>query len=258
MTDTEVESPVAVRRFVSSATATPAVTESVSPLEQSPRLLSRRAAWTAGGFGFATVACLVLALGVTGGDTPPSLALQQEQIALQEAISAAESSQAALPTTADAQRGLKVALESAHEVAALQNQYRYLTGELISTGALNTEKATLIRQRLSPLFATQISIDELGPWYLLEADKHVPLGTGLPQSFDSGFVWVPQVPMEFTADGRIPVIWVAVQTRSAEGATPAVLAWATAEFDPQRKVFTAIDVGVTVTGASLGVEVPKW
>lgn len=175
--------------------------------------------------------------------------------ALRERISVARAKSEALPAAQDAERGLTVAHKMATEVADRQDDYRWLAARLTDDGEVDTALGAGTRRNLVPYFETIVDRDVFDPWYLLDADRDVPVGIGSPVGFDSGFTWQAQMPVLINDDGTVPVTWLAVETRTGDGAEPAVLAWAQADYDLTRRVFMHVTTGVTVTGEGLQLEV---
>lgn len=260
--DGQAEKSAFVRRSFTSAPASttgPARgpdDEATGPQAQGPPM-SRRAAIGGVGMGAAALLCFVLGAGFSGsGEAKVSGRTATEVSALQERIKAAETKQEALPETTDAERGLVLAQTSADAVAQLQNDCRHLAPEVAASGGkLNGTSAATTQRNLVPYFAPSVDQSALQPWYLLAADKDAPAGVGIPMSFDSGFEWVAQRPYLIDADSRVRVTWLAVESHPAEGQTPAVLAWARADYDLTRKTLFDVQSGATATGEALRLEV---
>ncbi|MFI9629328.1 hypothetical protein [Streptomyces sp. NPDC052042] len=215
-------------------------------------LMSRTAAIGGVAMGAAALLCFVLAVGFSGGETPVSEETSRQVFSLREQIRLAE----ALPDAKDAERALVMARTSAGQVAALQNDYRYLSPRVAAAdGRLGTDAMMTTRRNLIPYFGPTVGRDSLAPWYLLASDKDVPEGIGIPMGFDSGFHWSAQTPFTVNDDGTVPVTWLAVETRPAAEQTPVVLAWARADYDTTRKTFVNLETGVTAPGEELRLEV---
>lgn len=242
------------RRFVSAAPD--AVVDEQIDTKDPVQTRRKRAIIITSAMGVVSLLCLVAAAGFAGGQGETSEETKAEIFALQEGIQLAEAKTEALPDTAHAERGLMAALASADMVAQLQNDYRSLTPSVAADGgALDEDAAMSTRRNLIPYFAQTEDPAVFTPWYLLASDANVPLGIGIPMSFDSGFEWIAQVPSTINDDGTISVVWLAVQKHSPEGVTPAVLAWARADYDIIRKTFANVEVGTTAMGNRLGQEV---
>ncbi|MFD2024178.1 hypothetical protein [Promicromonospora aerolata] len=206
--------------------------------------------------GVGALLCFVLAAGFAGGRPGDSAQMSQELFALQERIRVAEAKTVALPGAEDADRGLVAALSASGQVAKLQNDYRYLTPHVAASGGDVDFDASLSgRRNLVPYFAPSVDQARLAPWYLLAGDKDVASGIGTPMSFDSGFEWVAQVPYAITDDSSVEVTWLALETRTGQGETPALLAWASAHYDMHRRTFSGVTTGTTATGEALRLEV---
>lgn len=199
----------------------------------------------------AAIACFVAAGAVTASKGPATVsdADAEEIFDLRSRIQLAEATQEALPNAADSERALVTAHDAAISVASLQNDYRILTPS-VRSGSLPQDAAFGTRQALGPYFAPDVDPAILDPWYLLASDAEVPLATGLPMTFRSGFTWSAQSPYSIDEEGRVKVTWLATETSPAEGAPPRVLAWAQADYEMTRKVFMNVRVGTTTTGAA--------
>lgn len=161
-----------------------------------------------------------------------------------------------LPDAQHAERHLTRALESASTVAELQNNFRIFAGD-VEGNTLDETLTSNTSRSLRPLFDPAMDADLLEPWYLLASDAEVPVGTGMPEMFDSGYSWQPMVPELINKDGSVPVTWIAVEQHPNGDRSPAVLAWAQANYDTTRQVFADVTVGTTTTGQALGLEVRR-
>lgn len=257
----QTDSATRRKRFVS-APSTAAVgsegaqgSDSGTPQEQGP-LMGRGAAIGGVAMGAAALLCFVLAAGFSGGEATVSDETATQVFGLQEQVRALETQTDALPDAKDADRALVTAQTAADEIAQRQNNYSHLTPEIAAAGGVLDPQLTLTTLRnLTPYFDPSVSQSSLEPWYLLDSDKNVPSGVGIPMSFKSGFTWVAQRPYTITEDSTIEVTWLAVQTVTAEGEKPAVLAWAKADYDITRKTFSKVRTGTTVIGEALRMEV---
>ncbi|MFF1880297.1 hypothetical protein ACFVVC_02345 [Pseudarthrobacter sp. NPDC058196] len=219
-------------------------------------LMSRRAAIGGVCMGAASLLCFVAGAGLSGAEVTVSHSKSQEIVSLQEQIRTAEVRTGALPQARDADRALVTAQAAAGQIARLQNEYRHLTGSVADNGGTRDQAAAEpTRRNLTPYFTPDVGQAALQPWYLLASDKDVAAGNGIPMSFNSGFEWVAQRPYSVEVDGTVRVTWLAVQTRPAAGQTPAVLAWARADYDMTRKSFSGVQTGTTTTGEALRQEV---
>lgn len=259
--DEQAEKPAFVRRSFASSQASPADSEQEAGgghggSQEQGALMSRRAAIGGVGMGAAALLCFVLGAGLSGGEATISDRTATEVFALQEWVKAAQTKEESLPAAKDAERGLVLAQTSADAVAQLQNDYRHLAPEVAAAGGkLDGSSASTTQRNLVPYFAPSVDQSSLQPWFLLASDKDVPAGVGIPMSFDSGFEWVAQRPYLIDADSRVRVTWLAVETHPAEGQTPAVLAWARADYDLTRKTLFDVRSGTTATGEALRLEV---
>jgi hypothetical protein len=218
-------------------------------------LMSRPAAIGGVGMGAVALLCFVLAAGLSGSEATVSPATAHQIAALREQIQLVEAKVGSLPNPKDAARGLVTALRSANEVAQLQNDYRHLAPSAAAGGGtLDPSAIASTRQNLTPYFTPSVKQSALEPWYLLASDKDVSAGVGIPMSFDSGFEWAAQRPYTVNDDSTVRVTWLAVQTRPGKGRSAAVLAWARADFDMVREVFSNIQTGTTATGEALRLE----
>ncbi|SIO86931.1 hypothetical protein BQ8420_14340 [Nocardiopsis sp. JB363] len=201
----------------------------------------------------------VLAFGSSGSIGPEvSRADAKEIFGLREEIHLAEARTEELPKVRDAERGLVKAMASADRVAALQNDYRQLTPRIeAADGVLDPVLVASNRRDLTPLFTPSVDASALDPWYLLASDASVPEAVGIPASFDSGFEWIVATPTTVEVTGMIPVTWQAIERHPAKGQDPAVLAWASADYDLTGQTFSEIRTGMTVQGAARGVEVKQ-
>lgn len=201
----------------------------------------------------------VLAFGSSGSTGPEvSRADAKEIFDLREEIHLAEARAEELPEGRDAEHGLVKAMASADRVAALQNDYRQLTPRIeAADGVLDPVLVASTRRDLTPLFTPSVDASALDPWYLLASDASVPEAVGIPASFDSGFEWIPSTPATVEVDGVIPVTWQAIERHPAKGQDPAVLAWASADYDLTGQTFSEVRTGMTVQGAARGVEVKQ-
>ncbi|MEU7315493.1 hypothetical protein [Streptomyces sp. NPDC007083] len=219
-------------------------------------LMSRGAAVGGVSMGAAALLCFVLAAGFSGGEAGERKETAQDMFSLREQIKRAEAQAEALPEPKDADRGLVTAQSSAEEIAKLQNDYRHLSSDVAEAGGVIDEAAALsTRRNLTPFFAPSVDQSALDPWYLLASDTDTPEAVGIPLSFDSGFEWVAQRPYGVNADSTVTVTWLAVETRPGKDQTPAVLAWARADYDMTRKAFANVKTGTTATGEALRLKV---
>lgn len=201
------------------------------------------------------VFCFVIAFSVTPEQTV-SEADEKEIFALRKEISAAQVARDELPDAQTGERSLVQAHEAAVDIAQMQNSYRSLAVDAAAAdGRLEDGQLISGKRDLTPYFDPSTDNALLGPWYLLAADADVEPGTGIPEFFDSGFAWQAQMPADITTAGTVPVTWIAVQTRTAEDAEPATLAWARAEYDITRQVVTDLQIGTTALGEALRQEV---
>lgn len=201
----------------------------------------------------------VLAFGSSGStSTEVSRANAKEIFNLREEIHLAEARAEELPEGRDVERGLVKAMASADRVATLQNDYRQLTPRIeAADGVLDPVLVASTRRDLTPLFTPSVDASTLDPWYLLASDASVPEAVGIPASFDSGFEWIPSTPATVEVDGVIPVVWQAIERHPAKGQDPAVLAWASADYDLTGQTFSEIRTGMTVQGSARGMEVKQ-
>lgn len=221
--------------------------------------LTRRTVVPAVAMGAAGMLCMTLALATAGGEPQVSEEAAAQVFELQDRRSTALAAAEALPDPGNAERSLSAAHQRAQRIAELQNDYRHLTPQAAEDGELDPASVLSTRGNLMPYFASTVSPEAVEPWYLLDADRHVPLGTGIPMSFDSGFVWRAGSPQTVNADGTVPVVWTAIQTRpgtdeDGEPLEPAVLAVATADYDHQRAAFGDVRVVVTTAGHQLRLD----
>ncbi|GAA1457660.1 hypothetical protein NE857_21350 [Nocardiopsis exhalans] len=201
----------------------------------------------------------VLAFGSSGSNGPEmSRADTKEIFDLREEIHLAEARAEELPKGRDAERGLLKAMAAADRVAALQNDYRQLTPRIeAADGVLDPVLVASTRRDLTPLFTPSVDASALDPWYLLASDASVPEAVGIPASFDSGFAWIAATPATVEVDGMIPVTWQAIERHPAKGQDPAVLAWASADYDLTGQTFSEVRTGMTVQGAARVMEVKQ-
>ncbi|WP_181273680.1 hypothetical protein [Brevibacterium oceani] len=218
-------------------------------------LMSPRAAISGVGMIALAAICFVVSSVLGGGDVSVSEETERTAFELKTRVTEAEVKADSLPEVDDAEASLSRVQVAANQVADLQNDYRLLTPASAASGSLDEDAVQSSLRTLIPLFAPGTDQAELRPWYLLAADADVPAGTGLPMGFDSGFRWEAQVPYGIEPDSTIEVTWLAVQTRTAEGEEPAVLAWATATYDMTRGTFSNVKQGTTTTGEALKLEV---
>lgn len=162
-----------------------------------------------------TLGIMALLIGSTGSPAPitASDADQQATLILQERIAAATGDDESLPTPDEAARGLVLARGAAGSVARLQN-----------TGTTSRD--------LLPYFDTTVPRRLVDAWY-------TPGRTAGPA------VWTASRPMGVNTDGTIPVTWTLTR-----GGT--LLAWADADYDITRQVFTGLGVHTTLAGARTG------
>lgn len=259
--DEQAAKPAFVRRsFTSSGASTTESPEGTDggtgrTQEQGP-LMSRRAAISGVGMGAAALLCFVVGAGLSGGEATVSDKTAAEVFVLQERIKAAQTKEESLPAAKDAGRGLVLAQTSADSVAQLQDDYRHLAPEVSAAGGkLDGSSAATTQRNLVPYFAPSVDQSLLQPWYLLASDKDVSAGVGIPMSFDSGFTWIAQRPYFIDADSRVRVTWLAVESHPAQGQTPAVLAWARADYDLTRKTLFDVQTSTTAMGEALRLEV---
>jgi hypothetical protein len=254
----QVESTARKTRFVASPAAEQ-TSDGVGLAEHEEvdgALMSRRAAIGGVCMGAAAVLCFVLGAGLSGGESAVSGSTAKEVFELREQIRVAETKADALPRPEDADRALVTAQSSAGQIAQLQNDYRHLTPFVAAKGGtLDAAASESTRRNLTPYFSPEVGQPALEPWYLLASDKEVSAGTGIPMSFDCGFRWVAQRPYSIAEDSTIRVTWLAVETRPVARQTPAVLAWAHADYDMTRKTFSNVETGTTTTGEALRQEV---
>lgn len=256
-TRTDESSGGAVRKTRFVATSASSQEGADTPERTEPAGGLRKCTLVAGvSLGVGALLCFVLSAGVSGRQSAVSDTAAPEISSLREQIRITEAKTAALPEADDAERGLTAALTAAGQVAKLQNDYRYLTPSVAADGGtLDTATSQSTLHNLIPYFAPSAHQADLGPWYLLAGDKDVPAGVGIPMGFNSGFEWVAQVPYLVNDDSAITVTWLAMETRTAAGERPAMLAWARADYDLVRKAFMNIQTGTTVTGEALKQEV---
>jgi hypothetical protein len=248
--------PGYTKRFVSSSMGEPDATgrEDDSTEQAEGPLMSRRAAIAGVGMGALAVLGFVVGAG-TGGPVSVDETLTAEVSALRDEIKTVQTQTEGLPSAIDADRGLVLAQGSAQDVATLQNDYSHLAPKIAAAGGDPGGLTANTRRGLTPYFAPSVDQSLLEPWYLLASDKDVANGLGIPMSFKSGAQWVAQRPYLVKVDGTIPVTWLAYETHSAEGQEPAVLAWASANYDMTRRTFIDVTTGTTTTGQALRLEV---
>jgi len=208
----------------------------------------------------AAVGCFAASIQVSPakGSSEVSPADRQAIFDLRERIALTESREEALPDRPATERGLVTARESATRVADLQNQYRVFSPAIGDDGGALGRRGELgeeVVRDLRPYFTTGVDLAVLEPWYLLASDTQVPVGSGLPATFRSGFHWVAQDPYGIDQAGVVRVSWLALETNEVPGARPRVLAWAQADYDLVRKVFSGVRTGTTVQGETLRLEV---
>lgn len=162
-----------------------------------------------------TLGIMALLIGSTGSPAPvtASDADQQATLVLQERIAAATGDDESLPTPDEAARGLVLARGAAGSVARLQN-----------TGTTSRD--------LLPYFDTTVPRRLVDTWY-------TPGRTAGPAT------WTASRPVSVNADGTVPVTWTLTR-----GGT--LLAWADADYDITRQVFTGLGVHTTLAGARTG------
>lgn len=194
-------------------------------------------------------------VGAAKDSSVTSPADRQEIFDLRERIALAESREEALPDRTATERGLVTAQESAARVAELQNQYRVHSPAIGDNRGRLGKLGDEVARDLAPYFTDGVDPVVLEPWYLLAGDTQVPAGSGLPTTFTSGFRWVAQPPYGIDQAGRVDLFWLALETNPASGVQPRVLAWAQADYDPVRKVFSDVRTGTTVRGETLRLEV---
>lgn len=204
------------------------------------------------------ILCSITATGFSGGGTVVSEADKVEIFGLRQQIQTAKSNAEALPDANAAERSLVRAQTAAGEVAELQNSYLGLAAAIAAAaGKLDAAQTVNQRRDLIPYFERSVAPAVVEPWYLLASDAKVPAGAGLPELFNSGVAWVAQAPETINADGSVPVVWLATQTRTAAGEPRVLLAWAQADYDTTRQVFTNVRINTTVNGAALALEVKR-
>lgn len=251
---------VYTKRFVTSADADPdRKTEASEDAAQSrPEGLSKPVIIAGVAMVAVALLCFVLAAGFSGGGSSVSDETAQKVYSLNKQIQLVKTKTEAMPNAKDADRGLVGALESATKVAQLQNDYRYLAPAVDKAdGRLNSSLTLSTRRNLIPYFAPTVDQSDLGPWYLLDSDKDLPVGVGIPMSFRSGFTWVAQTPYAINEDSTISVSWLAVAEHTPDDAAPQVLAWASADYDITQKTFSNVRTGTTATGDGLRLEVKR-
>ena len=204
------------------------------------------------------ILCSIAATGFSGGGTVVSAADKSEIFGLRQQIQAAKSNTEALPDANAAERSLVRAQTAAGEVAELQNGYLGLAAAVAGAdGKLDAAQTVNQRRDLIPYFDRGVAPAVVEPWYLLASDAKVPAGAGIPELFDSGVAWVAQAPETVNADGSVPVVWLARQTRTAAGEPRVLLAWAQADYDTTRQVFTNVRISTTASGAALALGVKR-
>lgn len=159
----------------------------------------------------------------------------------------AEQQLKALPDVETAQRALTTAQEAAVGVATVQNDYRILAADTVARGAVDQTRITNGVQNMDPYFASSVSADAMGPWFLLQADALSSTGTGIPELFASGFSWRATIVSGIRSDGIVPVTWVA-EANSSFDSGRVVLAFAQADFDPIKQVFSNLTLTTTKAG----------
>ena len=252
--------PAFVRRSFTAAPTSPDASgsedETSSATLEQASLMSRRAAIGGVVMGAMALVCFVVGAGLSGGGAAVSDRTATEIFGLREQVRIAQVKAETLPDAKDAEHGLVLAQTSADAVAKLQNDYRHLAPDVAAaSGSLAGTTAETTQRNLVPYFAPAVDQASLKPWYLLASDKDVPPGIGVPSSFDSGFKWVAQRPYYINADSQVRVTWLAVEAHPAAGQTPAVLAWASANYDLTRKTLFDVRSGTTATGEALRLEV---
>lgn len=204
------------------------------------------------------ILCSIADAGFSGGGTVVSEADKTEIFGLRQQIQTAKSNAEALPGANAAERSLVRAQTAAGEIADLQNGYLGLAAHVAAAdGKLDAAQTVNQRRDLIPYFDQGVDPAVLEPWYLLASDTKVPAGTGIPELFDSGMVWVAQAPATINTDGTVPVVWLATQTRTAAGEPRVLLAWAQADYDTTRQVFTNVRISTTTSGADLALGVKR-
>lgn len=249
-TDPSVDQGFVRRRFEASAsasTAEPGVSESEGTERVSKGLTKP----------LLIAGCSMLAIGLislvasAGFSTEPDPVIAQAQkdaISLQAEAETARMQMESLPDRPSALSALSQAKVAGQAVADLQNGYAVATRSIAEhDGVLESEMAEDASRGLSSLFAVGIDESVLQPWYLLESDASVPVGSDIPELFSSGVRWEVLDTTEISLDGNVPVTWVAYDR---PGRTE-VLAWATGTYDRRAQVFTSVQIGTTMTGAGL-------
>lgn len=207
-----------------------------------------------------SVAMFIGAKALDAAKSGPEVSDSQAQriFELRSQIQQAQSQKATLPLASDAARSLVTAFQASTSVAALQNNYRMVAGEVAkSDGKLDEASIYDTYQGMTPYFAQGSPGTTFEPWYLLRSDAQVPVGTGLPVDFNSGFSWVAQPAHTINDSGSVTVTWLAIETRPSAGSKPRLLAWAQADYDVQRRVFGKLTLGLTELGQSLQLEVAR-
>lgn len=215
----------------------------------------RRVLIMSGTMGF--LGCAGIMSGLLLRQREPSLAAEDATRlrSLRDQIDHVRAEHEALPEAREAQRVLSRVQDAGATVAREQNNYRYLIGRITPEGTLPSDGLIEGQRMLAPLFDAGMDRARVGPWYLLASDAEVSLGPGLPELFDSGFAWRALAPQTINIDGTVGMTWIATAQRAPGAITGALLAWAQADYDAERQVFTGLTQGVTVTGAALRAEV---
>lgn len=206
--------------------------------------------------GGAGAALLTLGIVTALGSSTPTVPIadQKEIVSLHTQIDEVKAHRGSLPSAKDGERDLIKALDAANGVADAQNSYRMLANR-VEDGALDPALTDAGERSLTPLLDPASDQSLFGPWYLLASDALVPVGIGIPETFGSGMVWQAQVPSILSQSGTVPVTWIATQTTTTKDREPEILAWAQADYDTTRQVFTDVRVGTTTTGKGLELEV---
>lgn len=246
------EQSVIGRRY---GTRPPQPEPTVEPIEVDPTEVAASASrrrLTIFGAGLAAAGVLISGLsGLLAVD--PNAVSVEEQVAItafEARTSDATTRLETLPDHATAGRSLSMALTAAASVAEAQNSARSIVSQgALVDGTLSPARLEVTSRSLMPHFASGTEQADLRPWYLLAADAGVVNRTGIPDFFVSGVEWVAQTPSAINDDGSVPVTWLALHP-SADGASH-LLAWAQADFDPTRQVFTNLQHGTTDLGDEL-------
>lgn len=155
----------------------------------------------------------------------------------------------------DPQAELDDAAAVAGQIVELQRATARDTAAVAEASSMDTAEVRDVSRQMRPYFANTTD-EALGPWYLAAADVDADAGVGFGTGgFDFTVTWRVDSVSTISTNGTVPVRFSAYKTDSLDEAEPVLLAWATAEFDPQQDTMSDLVTGTTQAGQQAQLKV---